>query len=270
MRVNLAARRPRGGAGARCARPGWRRAPPRRAWPLAAPETIVIAGRTGEAVPAAIAAGELTPQSRGSAAVVEVLDPQEGEHVLDLCAGPGIKTGQIADADGRPRRGDLGRARPRPRRRSRRPGAPPRPAQRHRDRGRRDRAGDGARLRPRPPRRALLGPRRARLAPRRALAQVAEGDRAPGRGPGARCCAAPPRSLRPGGTLVYSTCTISRRENEDRVAALLARGRGGRGAAAASSRTSAPARRASPRPPSRAACSCAPTAIAPPDSSSPA
>ena len=47
-------------------------------------------------VPALVAAGELTPQSRGSAAVVEVLDPQEGEHVLDLCAGPGIKTGQIA------------------------------------------------------------------------------------------------------------------------------------------------------------------------------
>ena len=30
------------------------------------------------------------------------------------------------------------------------------------------------------------------------------------------------RVLRPGGTLVYATCTISRRENEDRVAALLA------------------------------------------------
>ena len=28
--------------------------------------------------------------------------------------------------------------------------------------------------------------------------------------------------LRPGGALVYSTCTISRRENEDRIAALLA------------------------------------------------
>ena len=27
--------------------------------------------------------------------------------------------------------------------------------------------------------------------------------------------------LRPGGTLVYSTCTISRRENEERIAALL-------------------------------------------------
>ncbi|MGN6587207.1 MAG: transcription antitermination factor NusB, partial [Solirubrobacterales bacterium] len=38
------------------------------AWPLAAPETLVIEGRTGEAVPEAVAAGELTPQSRGSAA----------------------------------------------------------------------------------------------------------------------------------------------------------------------------------------------------------
>jgi 16S rRNA (cytosine967-C5)-methyltransferase len=28
-------------------------------------------------------------------------------------------------------------------------------------------------------------------------------------------------ALRPGGTMVYSTCTVSRRENEDRVAALL-------------------------------------------------
>jgi 16S rRNA (cytosine967-C5)-methyltransferase len=62
----------------------------------AAPEMIVIEGQTGGAVPELVAAGELTPQSRGSAAVVEVLDPQPGEHVLDLCAGPGIKTGQIA------------------------------------------------------------------------------------------------------------------------------------------------------------------------------
>ncbi|HWB69480.1 MAG TPA: hypothetical protein VG518_05840, partial [Solirubrobacterales bacterium] len=28
--------------------------------------------------------------------------------------------------------------------------------------------------------------------------------------------------LRPGGVLVYATCTISRRENEDQIAALLA------------------------------------------------
>ncbi|HEY2335071.1 MAG TPA: 16S rRNA (cytosine(967)-C(5))-methyltransferase RsmB [Solirubrobacterales bacterium] len=65
-------------------------------WPLAAPETIVVEGRTGEVIAGLIAAGELTPQSRGSAAVVDVLDPQPGEQILDLCAGPGIKTGQIA------------------------------------------------------------------------------------------------------------------------------------------------------------------------------
>ena len=59
-------------------------------------EMIVVEGRAGGVVPELIEAGELTPQSRGSAAVVEVLDPQPGEHVLDLCAGPGIKTGQIA------------------------------------------------------------------------------------------------------------------------------------------------------------------------------
>ncbi|HKT82579.1 MAG TPA: transcription antitermination factor NusB [Solirubrobacterales bacterium] len=69
-----------------------------RAWegPLAAPEMIVIEGPTGDLVPELVAAGELTPQSRGSAAAVEALDPRPGEHVLDLCAGPGIKTGQIA------------------------------------------------------------------------------------------------------------------------------------------------------------------------------
>jgi 16S rRNA (cytosine967-C5)-methyltransferase len=36
-----------------------------------------------------------------------------------------------------------------------------------------------------------------------------------------RALLAAARALRPGGVLVYSTCTISRRENEDRVEALL-------------------------------------------------
>jgi 16S rRNA (cytosine967-C5)-methyltransferase len=65
-------------------------------WPLTAPEIVVVEGQTGDLVPELIEAGLLTPQSRGSAAVVEVLDPQPGEQILDLCAGPGIKTGQIA------------------------------------------------------------------------------------------------------------------------------------------------------------------------------
>ena len=47
-----------------------------------------------------VAAGLLTPQSRGSAAAGAALDPRPGAHVLDLCAGPGIKTGQIAERMG--------------------------------------------------------------------------------------------------------------------------------------------------------------------------
>jgi len=65
-------------------------------WPLDVAEAMVFRGRTGDSVPRLVAEGMLTPQSRGSAAVVEVLAPRAGETVLDLCAGPGIKTGQIA------------------------------------------------------------------------------------------------------------------------------------------------------------------------------
>ncbi len=62
----------------------------------AAPESLVIAGPLAERVRDAIEAGLLTPQSRASMAVVAALDPKPDERVLDLCAGPGIKTTQIA------------------------------------------------------------------------------------------------------------------------------------------------------------------------------
>jgi 16S rRNA (cytosine967-C5)-methyltransferase len=190
------------------------------AWPLAAPESIAIAGRTGGAVPAMVAAGELTPQSRGSAAVVEVLDPQEGEQILDLCAGPGIKTAQIAA--------------------------------RMRDRGElisveldAVRAGEVAAQANR------LGLRSVTVieADATEVQMPAEFDRALldapcsdlgalASRPDARWRKSPraierlaeiqaaalrraARMLRPGGVLVYSTCTISRRESEDQVAALL-------------------------------------------------
>jgi 16S rRNA (cytosine967-C5)-methyltransferase len=63
--------------------------------PLAPPESIVVRGALGEAA-ARIAAGELVPQSRASMAAVSVLDPRPGERILDLCSGPGIKATQIA------------------------------------------------------------------------------------------------------------------------------------------------------------------------------
>ena len=94
LRVNTPARRPRGGARARCARPA----------------SMLAGRRTGAARPggrssstaasaggdAALEAGELVPQSRGSRPRCELLGPQPGERMLDLCAGPGIKTAAIA------------------------------------------------------------------------------------------------------------------------------------------------------------------------------
>ena len=66
-----------------------------------------------------------------------------------------------------------------------------------------------------------------------------------------RALLAAARLLRPGGTLVYATCTISRRENEDRVAALLAAAAAGEVAGA---RAGGPRRpRARPRLAARAA-----------------
>jgi 16S rRNA (cytosine967-C5)-methyltransferase len=196
------------------------------AWPLAAAEEIVVAGRMGPVAVERVVAGELTPQSRGSAAAVEVLDPQPGEHVLDLCAGPGIKSGQIAA-----RMGDRGEV-----------------ISVERD-----------------PERAAEVAEQARRLGLRGITVVEADAAAAGMAPGFdRVLVDPPCSdlgalasrpdarwhkspraierlaelqgqvllrgleaLRPGGTLVYSTCTISHREGEERVAALRAQAEAG-------------------------------------------
>lgn len=183
--------------------------------PPGAAEMIVVEGQTGNLVPEMVAAGELTPQSRGSAAVVEVLDPQPGEHVLDLCAGPGIKTGQIAA-----RMGDRGEV-----------------ISVENDSERAAEVAAQARR---------LGLRSVTVIETDATQAGMTGfDRvlldgpcsdlgALASRPDARWRKSPAtierlvevqsellrrarEALRPGGTLVYSTCTISRRENEDQV-----------------------------------------------------
>ncbi|HEX2388066.1 MAG TPA: transcription antitermination factor NusB [Solirubrobacterales bacterium] len=68
--------------------------------PPAPRESIVVTGGRRGSVEELVAAGLLVPQSRASALVAEVLAPRPGERILDLCAGPGIKSGQIAAALG--------------------------------------------------------------------------------------------------------------------------------------------------------------------------
>jgi 16S rRNA (cytosine967-C5)-methyltransferase len=63
---------------------------------LLSPAEAVVVDLASEPVEARIVTGELVPQSRGSQAVIGLLDPQPGDRVLDLCAGPGIKTTAIA------------------------------------------------------------------------------------------------------------------------------------------------------------------------------
>jgi 16S rRNA (cytosine967-C5)-methyltransferase len=69
---------------------------PEAPWPLAPPEALVVDGPLTTALRDRLGTGALAAQSRGSQAVVEVLDAQPGERILDLCAGPGIKTAAIA------------------------------------------------------------------------------------------------------------------------------------------------------------------------------
>jgi 16S rRNA (cytosine967-C5)-methyltransferase len=187
---------------------------------LAQPEALVVAGPLGEGARSLLEHGEAVGQSRGSQAVVALLDPKPGEKVLDLCAAPGIKTTGIA---ARMRnRGEVVAVELDPKR-----------ARQLRDLVGRlgvtcvrvveaDAAGadigggydrilvdppcsDLGALASRPDARWRKSPE---LIERLATVQESILRRAA-------------RALRPGGRLVYSTCTISVRENQDRIAAVL-------------------------------------------------
>ena len=185
----------------------------------------VVLGRRGNAaLDPAFLAGRMTVQDEASQLVVALLDPQPGERVLDACAAPGGKATAIAELvgpagrvlalDRNARRLDLVR------RHGRRLGLENlRTAVRDASRPLGDLAADGpfdrvlvdapcsglGTLRRNPDARWSIGPGDP--------ARLAETQRAILRGAAAL--------VRPGGTLVYSTCTLLPEENEAIVAAFL-------------------------------------------------
>ena len=212
-----------------------RRDPPttsRRGSPVAArrrpgsPEGLVLDGPFDAHGSRAVAGGgDHAPVARLDARRRGCWRPQPGERVLDLCAAPGRQDDPAGGADGRRRASCVaverhpGRAQALQRRCERM----------HVDAAPRSRVADARRrstrrgaLRPRARRPAVQRPGHAAVAPRPALARRPPSGSP--RSPACSCGSSPPARppLRPGGTLVYSVCTISRAEREGVIERFLA------------------------------------------------
>jgi 16S rRNA (cytosine967-C5)-methyltransferase len=166
-------------------------------------------------------AGELWPQSRASMLVAHALDPEPGVRVLDLCAAPGAKTTHLAALmEGR---GEIvaverhaGRAR-----------ALHRSAERMGAANVTVEVGDAGRPRRHGERYARilldapcsgLGTLQAHPDLRWRASPQAIGNLV---GEQARILSAAAAACAPGGTIVYSTCTVSADENERQIGAFL-------------------------------------------------
>jgi 16S rRNA (cytosine967-C5)-methyltransferase len=185
------------------------------------PEALVLEGPLDVHESPLWAQGAFIAQSRAAMLVSRALAPQAGERVLDLCAAPGGKTTHIAAL-----MGGVGTVLA-VERNATRAGALERTARRLRAENIQVELGDAAT--PRAERAAFdrvlvdppcsgLGTLQARPDLRwrvseRGLAQMARTQKA--------ILAAGAEALRPGGVLVYSTCTISPIENEHTIEGFL-------------------------------------------------
>ena len=184
------------------------------------PQEALVVERLGPAASRALASGDVFAQALAAQAVVELLDPRPGERILDLCAGPGFKTVAIAARMGG--EGELV--------------AVERDADRaaqireHCDRAgaRNVRVVEGDAAEEVPGEgydRVLVDPPCSDLGTL-ASRPDARWRKSPAEIPGlaesqSRILGRGAAALRPRGTLVYSTCTISRRESEDVVGACI-------------------------------------------------
>jgi 16S rRNA (cytosine967-C5)-methyltransferase len=188
----------------------------------AIPEAVVLDGPFDAHSSPLWREGAFMAHSRAAMLVAHALDPQPGERVLDLCAAPGGKSTHIAALMGD--RGEVVAVERNPRRAA----ALQRTAQRLRARNVRVEVADAAIARAPDEQafdRVLVDPPCSGLGTLQAHPDlrwrvtpdsVREMARAQ-----AQILAAGARALRPGGVLVYSTCTISSIENERLIAAFL-------------------------------------------------
>ncbi len=206
---------------ARLAEAGQELAEPDSGDPILWPDSALVSrGRWVPELRDAIERGEAVAQSRASQAVVALLGAKPGERVLDLCAGPGIKSTAIAAlicgrGEVRSIELDDGRASQIAELAQRTGAGCVRPERA--DAGVAELGSGYDRVLVDPPCTDLgaLAARpdaRWRKTADQAGRLAALQHRILGRGASA---------LRPGGTLVYSTCTISRAENEEVVTAVL-------------------------------------------------
>jgi 16S rRNA (cytosine967-C5)-methyltransferase len=181
------------------------------------PEGLVVEGRFDAHAHELWRDGAYVAQSRASMLVARVLGLQPGERVLDLCAAPGGKTTHVAAL--MENRGEIVAVERHPGR----AGALRRTCERVRATNVEVSVADAARFETAEPfDRVLVDPPcsglgtlqghpdlRWRSSPE-AIEQLAETQ--------AAILRAGVAALRPGGTLVYSTCTLSPRENEEQAA----------------------------------------------------